>query len=357
MERDELNLGDPSVSSTNISSDKDSESAGMKDDKNSTDSGTRPSTSARPDVVLSGVKYIELEGLRYPIFTQILSGPCPLLAIMNALVLQGRLHIELPPDQEMIENETLLQRLLAFTTNLSKSSNDQNDELSLLLNESVEIASTLSKGLNLNVYFSGVSKFEYTKEIGLLDLLDLRLYHGWIMNPNETELYELCGKCSYNELMVKMCEWDDKGTESQEYRTYILATNFLNEYPTQLSEYGLELLKDSIPENIISLFFRNDHFSTIIRRGHELYSLVTDYGYQNDQNVVWETVTLNGAGTFYNSRFESVHQAETDQGPVSNRYGQFDFQAPKPIALCRQLPNRKMSTQLLANKRIRNKSL
>ncbi|KII75110.1 hypothetical protein RF11_04201 [Thelohanellus kitauei] len=246
----------------------------------------------------------------------------------------------------MIENETLLIHLLTFTTNLPKSSNDQTDERDLLLNESVEIASALSKGFSLNVYFSGVSKFEYSKEIGLLDLLDLRLYHGWIMDSNENELYEHCGKCSYNELMVKMCGWNEKGIESQEYRSYILATNFLNEYPTQLSEYGLELLKDSIPENKISLLFRNDRFSTIIRRGQKLYSLVTDYGYQNDRNVVWEMVTLNGAGTFYNSRFENLHQSGIDRGSVINRYGQFDLPARKPITLSRQLPNPKTSTQL-----------
>ncbi|KII65785.1 hypothetical protein RF11_10304 [Thelohanellus kitauei] len=318
MDSDEAHMPNPSVSCTNTSSANDSESTRVKDTDNSTDLGMGPPISARTDVVLSGVKYIELGGVRYPIFTQLLSGPCPLLAIMNALVLQGRLHIELPPEQDMIENETLLIHLLTFTTNLSKSSNDQNDEYKLLLNESVEIASTLSKGLNLNVYFSGVSKFEYTKEIGLLDILDLRLYHGWIIDPNETELYEQCGKCSYNELMMKMCGWDGKGTESQEYRNYVLATNFLNEYPTQLSKYGLELLKDSIPENIISLFFRNDHFSTIIRRGQKLYSLVTDYGYQNDRNIVWETVTLKGAGTFYNSRFETVYQSGIDQGSISS---------------------------------------
>ncbi len=41
----------------------------------------------------------------------------------------------------------------------------------------------LSTGLDVNVRFTGVTDFEYTPECIVFDLLDIPLYHGWLVDP------------------------------------------------------------------------------------------------------------------------------------------------------------------------------
>lgn len=41
----------------------------------------------------------------------------------------------------------------------------------------------LSTGLDVNVRFTGVSDFEYTPECIVFDLLNVPLYHGWLVDP------------------------------------------------------------------------------------------------------------------------------------------------------------------------------
>lgn len=44
----------------------------------------------------------------------------------------------------------------------------------------------LSTGLDVNVRFTGVTDFEYTPECIVFDLLDIPLYHGWLVDPQVT---------------------------------------------------------------------------------------------------------------------------------------------------------------------------
>lgn len=45
----------------------------------------------------------------------------------------------------------------------------------------------LSTGLDVNVRFTGVTDFEYTPECIAFDLLDIPLYHGWLVDPQVPE--------------------------------------------------------------------------------------------------------------------------------------------------------------------------
>ena len=42
------------------------------------------------------------------------------------------------------------------------------------------------------------------------------------------------------------------------------------------------------PERQLFVFFRNNHFSTLLKKNGELYLLVTDMGYLRESAVVWE---------------------------------------------------------------------
>ena len=45
-----------------------------------------------------------------------------------------------------------------------------------------------------------VSGFEFTCESGLFDLLDVALYHGWLVDPQDKETYRVIKDFSYNQL-------------------------------------------------------------------------------------------------------------------------------------------------------------
>ena len=52
----------------------------------------------------------------------------------------------------------------------------------------------------VNLIFS-VSGFEFTSESGLFDLFDVALYHGWLVDPQDKETYQVVSHCSYNQLV------------------------------------------------------------------------------------------------------------------------------------------------------------
>jgi hypothetical protein len=68
----------------------------------------------------------------------------------------------------------------------------------------------------------------------------------------------------------------------------ILAQEFLESNPSQLTVFGLASLYDGIADGELSVFFRNNHFNVLLRSGSGLYLLVTDQGYLFEADIVWE---------------------------------------------------------------------
>ena len=52
-----------------------------------------------------------------------------------------------------------------------------------------------------------VSDFEYTSECIIFDLLEIGLYHGWLVDPQDEESVNAVGKCSYNQLVEKIIQY------------------------------------------------------------------------------------------------------------------------------------------------------
>ena len=55
------------------------------------------------------LKWIKIKGVKTPIITQNENGPCPLIAIMNVLILKGR--IQIPSMMEIITANQLMEYL------------------------------------------------------------------------------------------------------------------------------------------------------------------------------------------------------------------------------------------------------
>jgi len=44
-------------------------------------------------------------------------------------------------------------------------------------------------------------------------------------------------------------------------------------------------------EGQLAVFFRNNHFNVLLKKHGQLYILVTDQGYQNEADIVWEQLS------------------------------------------------------------------
>ncbi|XP_051948273.1 ubiquitin carboxyl-terminal hydrolase MINDY-1-like [Xyrauchen texanus] len=91
----------------------------------------------------------------------------------------------------------------------------------------------------------------------------------------------------------------------------LIAEQFLESTATQLSYHGLCELNTTAKEGELSVFFRNNHFSTMIKHKGHLYILVTDQGFLQEESVVWESLhNVEGDGNFCDSDFRLCHPSQ-----------------------------------------------
>ncbi|XP_078105211.1 ubiquitin carboxyl-terminal hydrolase MINDY-2 isoform X3 [Sander vitreus] len=267
------------------------------------------------------IKWIKWREENTPIITQNENGPCPLLAIMNVLLLAWK--VKMPPMMEIITAEQLMEYLgdYILETKPKEISEAQRLNYEQNMSDAMAVLHKLQTGLDVNVKFTGVRVFEYTPECIVFDLLDIPLYHGWLVDPQMQDIVKAVGNCSYNQLVEKIisCKQSDNSELAGEG---IVAEQFLSSTATQLTYHGLCELTSTVQEGELCVFFRNNHFSTMIRYKGQLYLLVTDQGFLTEEKVVWESLhNVDGDSNFCDSEFrlrppsdpETVYRGQQDQ--------------------------------------------
>lgn len=141
--------------------------------------------------------------------------------------------------------------------------------------------------------------------------LNVPLIHGWTA-PVETPAYEAFVRSAptfedAQNIQFAEAELEDKlrseGLTPQEQQTLQdihTIKSFLNTWPTQLTDFGLETISRALKPGQIAILFRNDHFSTIYREPKHgaLMTLVTDTGYSSHAEIIWESlVDVSGAAS------------------------------------------------------------
>lgn len=273
-----------------------------------------PPRARRPELDFYCVKWIPWKGERTPIITQSTNGPCPLLAIMNILFLQWK--VKLPPQKEVITSEELMAHL--GNCLLSIKPQEKSEGLQLNFQQNVDDAMTvlprLATGLDVNVRFTGVSDFEYTPECSVFDLLGIPLYHGWLVDPQSPEAVSAVGKLSYNQLVEKVITCKHS-SDPNLVTEGLIAEQFLEATAAQLTYHGLCELTAAAKEGELSVFFRNNHFSTMTKHKSHLYLLVTDQGFLQEEQVVWESLhNVDGDSCFCDSEFHLSHSLGKGSG-------------------------------------------
>lgn len=255
-------------------------------------------------------KTIQINGSQHKVLLQNQNGPCALLALANVLLLAPRHARDV---QELVylvsRNELVaLQDLVQVLANIGiQNQNGADADVSQLL----QLLPQLHTGLNINPKFNG--SFEDGVEMSIFRLYNVAIVHGWIIDSeNDPVAYDHVSKYSYEDAQKVLIEaYDIKRSSTQinnadrivEDSNYI--KSFFARSATQLTEYGLRHLREVLVEKSFAVLFRNDHFSTVYKNNGELFTLVTDLGFKNRNDVVWQALkSVNGSqDAFYTGNF------------------------------------------------------
>lgn len=293
---------------------------------------------------------------RSPIMVQNANGPCPLLALVNALVLSTPFGVETALVEtlrvrEQVSLGLLLDAVIDELMSGRRGSNlpDVSDLYAFLVN--------LHTGMNVNPRFvpleaealnlmdapidsdlpnnlhnyRNAGGFEDTREMKLYSTFTIPLIHGWLPPRNHPAFASLKRSAKTYEdaqnLMFREEELEEKlrqhGLSSGEQVTLEDIANvkyFLSSTATQLTGYGLDTMTEILAPGSVAILFRNDHFSTLYRhpRSGQLLTLVTDMGYAGHDEVVWESlVDVSGEGCeFFSGDFRPVGSVAGDTQPL-----------------------------------------
>ncbi|XP_063172839.1 ubiquitin carboxyl-terminal hydrolase MINDY-1 [Candoia aspera] len=274
------------------------------------------------------VKWISWKGERTPVIMQSENGPCPLLAIMNILFLQWK--VKLPAQKDMVTSDELMAYLGDCILSIKPQGQAEALQLNFQqnVNDAMMVLPKLSTGLDVNVRFTGVSDFEYTPECIVFDLLNVPLYHGWLVDPQTPGVARAVGKLSYNQLVEKIISCKHS-SDPNSVTDGLIAEQFLESTASQLTYHGLCELTSTVTEGELSVFFRNNHFSTMIKHKSHLYLLVTDQGFLNEDQVTWESLhNVDGDSCFCDAEFHLSHALGKEAAggsPVDQRQVDQDY--------------------------------
>ncbi|KAL6603496.1 hypothetical protein ACP70R_043857 [Stipagrostis hirtigluma subsp. patula] len=179
-----------------------------------------PAADAEPPEVMHRTRAVDFLGRRTPILYQNDNGPCPLLAICNVLLLKN--VISLNPDVGEVSQQKLLSLVAERLIDSNSSVQGKDDEYvrnrEQNIADAIDLLPRLTTGIDVNVMFRKIDDFEFTRERAIFDLLDIPLYHGWIVDPQDTETASAIGSKSYNALASGLAEFKSgKPTEQSKH--------------------------------------------------------------------------------------------------------------------------------------------
>ncbi|KAJ5795338.1 hypothetical protein N7457_001937 [Penicillium paradoxum] len=296
----------------------------------STEEAARQKEQRSETYTIRSVRWTDRSGqlVESPILVQNQNGPCPLLALINALVLQADSKAEPPIVRALLTREQISLGLLIealfeeLTTCLGP--NEEFPDIEAL----TRFLTMLHTGMNVNPRLimddtEGFGTFLQTSDLQLYSTFRIPLIHAWLAPWSSSSYAAMSRTAQYYEdiqmLPFRKQEFEDRVTRGEPLTPEEESTmediqtiqRFVEiENATQLSPFGLTQLSTKLAPGSVSILFRNDHFSTLYKhpQSHQLYTLVTDAGYAGHAEVVWESlVDVTGFNTeYYSGDFRPV---------------------------------------------------
>lgn len=312
-----------------------------------------------------------------PILVQNANGPCPLMALVNALTLTTPVSADdavLVTTLRTREQVSLDLLLDAVFDELMSERRTTPDESLPDITALYDFLKGLHTGMNVNPRFVPTEEietafkrtslthlhptergdlipgtFEDTREMSFYRIFQIPLIHGWLPSKSDpaydalkrqAESYEDAQNILFREeeLEDKLSNPGTAGLTEEEqgiYQDVLTIKSFLDSSATQLTPWGLEVITRAMRPGSVAILFRNDHFSTLYRhpQTHQIFALVTDAGYAGHEEVVWESlVDVNGERSeFFSGDFRLVgggaqgkqHDGPSGNTPVSSGQGEW----------------------------------
>ncbi|KAK8495822.1 hypothetical protein V6N13_026306 [Hibiscus sabdariffa] len=160
-------------------------------------------------------KAIQFLGRTTPIILQNDNGPCPLLAICNVLLLRNNLNLS--PDVAEVSQEKLLSLVAEQLIDSNSTVNNKDagfvENQQQNISDAIDLLPRLATGIDVNIKFKRIDDFEFTPECAIFDLLDIPLYHGWIVDPQDNETAAAISSKSYNAIMEELVALETRNME------------------------------------------------------------------------------------------------------------------------------------------------
>ena len=257
------------------------------------------------------LKGIEFQGRLVKVILQNRNGPCPLIALANVLILKG--DILLDKDRQHVSYAHLVEVLAERLLLLSDQTMDETQALNFqkTMDDVLLMLPTLQKGLDVNVYFDSPRGFELTPALCVFDIFNVELVHAWVCDLQEVDVYNIVAKKlrSYNRVVETVVNSQSpRSTNEDEMVQGFICNQFLSDTASQITPTGMRQLLSTLGTAPV-VVFRNNHFCTLLKHQSRLWTLVTDQGYREDWNIVWESVDLDGNSEFVDSYFTPYMEA------------------------------------------------
>ncbi|KAH9777611.1 MINDY DUB domain-containing protein [Citrus sinensis] len=131
----------------------------------------------------------------------------------NVLLLRNNLNLS--PDTGEISQEKLLslvaERLIDSNSNVNNKDAGYVENQQQNIADAIDLLPRLATGIDVNIKFRRIDDFEFTPECAIFDLLDIPLYHGWIVDPQDYDTANAIGSKSYNAIMGELVALETMG--------------------------------------------------------------------------------------------------------------------------------------------------
>lgn len=250
-----------------------------------------------------------------PILLQEANGPCPLIALVNTLLLQTDIEartIQLAGQHEGSSAAALtLSEVEKLRSLLNQHAGDRvllakvlaclGDMLLELTNVDPGVVDRLLQNLpllhtgltvNPNLLTGKFPENDLASEI--FGAFGLNFLHGWCWEPEEGPCAPVFEELqTFDAIQDYLLESSGDDITRSEVHTWLLVNG------TQLTKNGLQKIDNSMQTDLLAIFFRNNHFCTLYKaEHHDFYLLITDTAFTKTApaKYVWQSlISVSGS--------------------------------------------------------------
>lgn len=238
-----------------------------------------------------------------PILQQEKNGPCPLIALVNTLLLKSDIVARTTgmdadaPKSSSPADVTALRQLLERNSGkevplklLLLCLGDYLVQLPSLdsdtLNKLLESLPLLHTGLSTNPDLTSGYFAKNDLSVKIFDAFGLIFVHGWAVNPERDQISGTVFHAhpTFDALQDYLLTAEDSDEKQA-------VTSWLDSNASQLTSHGLKIMDQHVEPDLVAVFFRNNHFSTLYKANdHDFYLLITDSSFSYSKDYVWQSL-------------------------------------------------------------------